>query len=194
MLKLRLVPIFLGLALSLVGCTTAPAAPATPVASAKTAEASSEFAPTPYTAIQIRNASAPGRTYEWRREIAGQPATRRVIVFTKVTDENAEMSSVDLDEQGKELAPAKVTTSTWEELRQHAQFPRDSVQISEETVTVPAGTFECLKYTVTRGEAEGMTFLFAKSLPGAPVLFYKTVDGKRVMTSTLVRHVPGRLP
>jgi hypothetical protein len=164
----------------LVACATTPAKPT--------------FAPTPYTAEQIRQATAVGRTYEWRREIVGQPATTRVITFTKVTDADAEMSSIDLDAEGKELAPAKVSTSTWEELRQHALFPSDAVQISEETVTVPAGTFDCLKYTVTKGDAEGMTFLFAKSLPGAPVQFYKVANGTPVMTSTLVRHVAGKAP
>lgn len=62
----------------------------------------------------------------------------------------------------------------------------------EEKTTTPAGTFDCVVYVVQGTPGEVRTFYFAKTLPGAPVLFFTEKDGKRVMTSTLVDHKPGK--
>jgi hypothetical protein len=137
--------------------------------------------PTPYTAEQIRDASRPGRTYTWRVEQSGKPAVEHVVEFRRVDADGAELSS---DGQSKRV--------TWEELRQHAEFPRAAVTTREETVTVPAGTYECIVYVVERRAAnETFTFYFAKAMPGAPVLFFTDSAGERKLTHTLVRYAPG---
>lgn len=137
--------------------------------------------PTPYTADQIRDATKPGRTYKLDIETAGSPKGQRVMTFTKVDAEGAEL----VTDGG---APKRVT---WEELRKHAEFPKPVVSTRQEKITVPAGTFDCVVYVVQGDPGEVRTFYFAKALPGAPVLFFTEKDGKRVMTSTLVEHKPG---
>lgn len=138
--------------------------------------------PTPYTAEQIRDATKPGRTYKFDVETAGSPKGQRVMTFTKVDAEGAELVTDG-------AAPKRVT---WEELRRHAEFPAPVVSRRSEKVTVPAGTFDCIVYVVQGSPGEVQTFYFAKELPGAPVLFFTEKDSKRVMTSTLVEHKPGK--
>ncbi|MEO6575843.1 MAG: hypothetical protein ABIP89_18470 [Polyangiaceae bacterium] len=150
--------------------------------------ASSEFAPTPYTAEQIRKATAVGRTYDFRTEVAGAPTRRLTIAFTKVTDAEVETRNSLLDEQGKEMATPRISTSTWDELRKHAEFPRATTVIADEKITVPAGTFECARYTVTEASGEVSKFYFAKKMPGPPILFMTDKQGTRVMTTTLIHY------
>lgn len=140
------------------------------------------FYPTPYSAEQIRDATKPGRTYRFKIETAGNPPGERLMTFTKVDAEGAEIST-----NGE---PAKRVT--WEELRKHAEFPKPVVSTREERITLPAGTFDCVVYVVQGEPGETRTFYFAKSLPGAPVFFFTIKDGKSVMTSTLVEHRPGK--
>jgi hypothetical protein len=84
---------------------------------------------------------------------------------------------------------------TWEELRRHAEFPRALVTTREETVTLPAGTYDCVVYVVADAAAgETSTFYFAKAMPGAPVSFYTEKAGVRQLTNTLVRYAPGSEP
>ncbi len=176
----------------------APVAAPSPAASASSsgsaadagaASASSEFAPTPYTAEQIRKATAVGRTYEFRTEVAGAPSRRLVIAFTNVSDAEAETKNSLLDEQGKELAPPKISHAAWDELRRHAEFPRAATVIANEKIAVPAGTFDCVRYTVTEGPGDVSKFYFAKQMPGPPVLFMTDKQGTRVMTTTLIHYV-----
>lgn len=138
--------------------------------------------PTPFTAEQIRDATKAGRTYEYKVETEGNPPGKRVMTFVRVDAEGA-----DLVTDGG--APTRVT---WEDLRKHAEFPQPVVSTRTESKTVPAGTFDCVVYVVQGTPGEVRTFYFAKTLPGAPVLFFTEKDGKRVMTSTLVDHKPGK--
>jgi hypothetical protein len=163
-----------------LSCATAAAAP----------KATPEFAPTPYTAEQIRDATHLGRTYEFKREVAGRPPATRTMTFVRVSLLDADVKSTTRDEAGKDLEPAETSTSTWEEFRKHAEFPKAVVTITEETVTVPAGKFDCVVYSVA-GEGTVTRFFFAKSMPGAPVLFYTEKGATRLMTSTLVRYSAG---
>jgi hypothetical protein len=97
-----------------------------------------------------------------------------------------------LDESGAELSSEAPAHATWDELRQHALFPAASVRMHDEQITVPAGSYACVVYTVSDA-AEGTvtTFYFARDLPGAPVLFYQEAGGRRVSTTTLLSHDPG---
>lgn len=140
--------------------------------------------PSAFTAEQIRAATKPGRTYRFKVETPDAPPAERVMTFTKVDAEGAELAT-----SGE--PPKRVT---WEELRKHGEFPSANVSVHEEKVTVPAGTFDCVVYVVVGEGAESgevKTFYFAKSLPGAPVLFFTNKEAKRVMTSTLVEHRAG---
>lgn len=151
---------------------------------------------TPYTAEQIRAATRPGRTYTWAVQLADGPAVRRVIRFTAVDEERATFVAETADADGKNPKADPPEQATWEELRQHAEFPRMFVTVSEEKVEVPAGTFDCLVYTVkaaTRdGAEEKLTFWFATELPGPPVKLVVTRDGKLARSQVLSAYVPGR--
>jgi hypothetical protein len=61
---------------------------------------------------------------------------------------------------------------TWTDLRSHAIFPKEGTVVTEETVTVPAGTFAVRRYQMTRrqeGVAMLNTFDFDLSEPGPPL-------------------------
>jgi hypothetical protein len=158
---------------------TEPSTPASVASSQPSREANATF-PTPYTAAQIRDATRAGRAYTWRVEVNGKPALERTVTFTQVDADGAELVS--------DGSPRRVS---WEELRQHAEFPRASVTTRDEKVTVPAGSFDCVVYVVDGADGEASTFYFAKELPGAPVLFFTQKGGERLMTSTLIKYEPG---
>jgi hypothetical protein len=178
------------------GCAASPAprsqpAPASPPAAAPAAaEPEPDLATPPFTAEQIRDATRAGRSYEFKMEAAGQPAVIHKITFVEVTAEHATAEAIDLDASGKPLGPAERGTSTWAELVGHAAYPRSSTVISDESVEVPAGKFECMLYTVVEGPLRKRTY-FARSLPGAPVLMVVEQDGQVLQTLTLLSHSPG---
>ncbi|MBI5502468.1 MAG: hypothetical protein HY907_19650 [Deltaproteobacteria bacterium] len=179
-------------ALAILASTACPTPPAEPVESAPpdAAAGEPEHAPTPYTAEQIRDASRPGRTYRFRVEIPGAPTVVREIRFEAVDTETATIRSTTRDEAGNVLEAPEPTVAAWEELRRHALFPQDVVELTEAEVTVPAGTFACVVYTVTTSEGVEV-YEFATDLPGPPVRFWTEAGGARTMTSTLVEYLPG---
>jgi hypothetical protein len=155
----------------------APEAAATPEAGVSVADTY----PTPFSAEQIRDATRPGRAYTWRVEVSGKAAVERTVAFTRVDAEGAEITRDGVAQR-----------VTWDELRKHAEFPRALVTTREETVTVPAGTYDCIVYVIADPAAgETSTFYFAKAMPGAPVLFFSDKGGVRQLTNTLVRYAPG---
>jgi hypothetical protein len=185
-----------------LACDPPPNYPVAPSASASAAAmpapaasgvapVSSDPAPTPFTADQIRGASRPGRTWTWFVEVPGKPNVRRRVTITKVEPERAELETVALDDTGKEIEKTPPRTATWEELRKHAEFPRDKVTTREEVIKAPAGVYACIVYVVKAADDETTTYYFAKELPGAPVYFFTDKGGQRTMTSTLVDHRPG---
>lgn len=136
----------------------------------------------PFTWEQIRAATKNGRTYRYRVEIPGKPPKERVLTFTKVDENGAEIFS------GGE-APRRVG---WPALQKDAEFPKDKVTTREESVKLPGGKFDCIVYEVRGSDGEMWTYFFAKSLPGAPVLFWTEQDGRRTKTTTLLQHIPGK--
>lgn len=72
----------------------------------------------------------------------------------------------------------------------HAEFPRFAVRISEAKVEVPAGSFDCLVYTVTAA-AEEVTFAFAKTTPRPLVKMIIEKGGQVVRKQELVAYAPG---
>jgi len=145
--------------------------------------------PTPYTAAAIRDATRAGRTYTWKVEAAGKPTVHRVARFVAVDRDGA---TIESGVRGPDAGAPETGRVTWEELRQHAEFPLEVVTTREETLKLPAGTFPCVVYVV-RG-TDGMTgsFYFARTMPGAPVLAVTEKDGARVSTMTLVAYAPGK--
>jgi hypothetical protein len=138
--------------------------------------------PAPFTWEQIRAATKNGRTYRYRVEIPGKPPKERVLTFTKIDENGAEIFA------GGD-GPRRMG---WAALQKDAEFPKDKSTTREETVKLPGGKFECIVYEVRGTDGEMWTYFFAKSLPGAPVLFYTEQDGRRTKTTTLLQHIPGK--
>jgi len=145
------------------------------------ASGSSKY-PAPFSWEEIRAATKSGRTYRFKVQEKGKPARERVLTFVKVDDDGCEVFA------GGD-APRRMG---WPQLQKDAEFPKDRVTTREETVKLPGGKFDCMVYEVRGKDGEVSTYYFARTLPGAPVLFYVEQDGKRVRTTTLVEHIPGK--
>jgi hypothetical protein len=138
--------------------------------------------PAPFSSDEIRAATRAGRTYRFRVEVPGKKPRERVLTFTKVDESGAEIFSGSGE-------PKRVG---WPTLQRHSEWPKDRVKTREETVKLPGGKFDCMVYEVRGDDGEVSTYFFARNLPGAPVLFYTEQDGKRVKTTTLLQHIPGK--
>lgn len=136
----------------------------------------------PFTAEEIRAATKAGRTLKYRVEGGGK-TTERILTFTKVDDAGAELYT------GGERPTKRVG---WITLQKHMEFPAGPTSTYEEVTKTPAGKFNCVVYTVKGEDGEIATYHFAKELPGPPVLFFVSRDGKRLRTNTLVEHIKGR--
>jgi hypothetical protein len=153
-----------------------------------------EMTKPPFSAKQIRDFTKAGRKYVFRVEEQGQPATFNVIEFVAVTAEGATMRQVTLDAEKKPVGEQEPDEQvTWEDLELHASFPKAQTTMTEAEVTVPAGKFKCVVYTVREPEVT-TTYTFAKDLPGAPIKV-EAREGNKVMVSmVLTEHVdkPGK--
>jgi hypothetical protein len=136
----------------------------------------------PFTWEQIRAATRSGRTYRYRVEIPGKAPKERVLTFVKVDDDGCEIFAGGDNPKRK----------GWPQLQKDAEFPKSRVSITEETIKIPGGKFDCMVYEVRGKDGEVTTYYFAKSLPGAPVLFFTEVDGRRMKTTTLLQHIQGK--
>lgn len=153
-------------------------------------------APTPFTAAQIRAACPDGRLSIFRLEAQGAPPMRQVFRFLE-SDAAGTVLEVEVrDAEGTVLSPARrMPKQPWTALQAHASYPLEQTVITEETIEVEAGAYECFLYTVTRpgdGPARVDRYWFAKALPGPPVLMRSHVGDEVVSTMELVSHeVPG---
>jgi hypothetical protein len=138
--------------------------------------------PAPFTAEQIRDATKNGRTYRYKVEAPNEPPHERTITFRNVDEGGAEVHT----------AGDKSKRMSWATLQRHSEFPKEKVTTHPEKLKTPAGKFECIVYQVSGEEGEVWTYYFAKKLPGAPVFYYVERNGKRLRTTTLVEHVPGK--
>lgn len=139
-------------------------------------------APTPFTATEIRDACPAGRTIRLLVERPGLTSYVRVNRFVAVDADGAEHEGEDLTEDGAPAGVPEAHRSSWMDLQSHASFPRCRTSIEEETIEIPVGRLDCLRYTVSDGPNREV-FWFAKDKPGMPVRF-ATVEGD-VVTSTV---------
>src|SRR5262245_14430920 len=119
------------------------------------------MAPTPFTAEQIRAGCPAGRTIELVIAEDGEEH-RRYNRFVSCDEEGAVVERGSVGETGE---PSR---STWAEMQAHASFPAAITTIEPETIDLPLGVLDCLRYTVQDDDAV-MTFWFSPSYPGMPV-------------------------
>ena len=176
------------LVLAVLACAaTLAAACASSPPVAPDATGAADLAPFPYTAAQIRDATPAGRTYVFRMA-QGDEVVLRTIRFMAVDAEGAETLATLADLTGAPVAEPARQRVSWDELRQHASYPRATTTLSDATVTVPAGTFACRRYVVQIGSDEQIVVDFAHDLPGAPVSLVDVKAGAEVLRMTLERH------
>jgi hypothetical protein len=138
--------------------------------------------PTPFTADEIRANSRPGRTV---RSLVVQDGVEPHVRVMRVVSSDAEGGERDFwteTPDGRRLTEPEREPSTWLELQGHASMPAATTTIAEEGIDIPAGRFACLRYTRDDGDSLS-TFWFARSAPGAPLRFERSVGGSIVFSS-----------
>ena len=144
--------------------------------------------PTPFTATEIRDGSRPGRTIRTLVARAGELPYVRV---TRWVSGDADGGACDVwteTPDGQLIEAPERSRATWLELQAHASMPAATTTIEAETIDIPAGTYDCLRYTRVDGDAVD-TFWFATSAPGAPMRWEKRVGGELVFSSTTIEDV-----
>jgi hypothetical protein len=147
-----------------------------------------EHLPTPFTAEEIRIGCPPGRTIRMRVFEAGQPPYVGVTKFVTGDADGADQESWRETPDGARLTEPRRRRSTWLEFQAHASMPRATTVIEPETVDLPAGRYDCLRYTRREGDEETV-FWFARSAPGMPLKVEERVDGELVYASEATEDV-----
>jgi len=127
-----------------------------------------------------------GRTLEYRIEKAGSPAEVERWTFAPVDDDTVRITTTKFDAVGNQVGEPSSDPAKWTELHEHGHFKHAVTTITNESITVPAGTFDAMKYVVTNPLGDDVkTIWFARSLPGPPVKLEVTKRGKSVLTWTM---------
>lgn len=147
--------------------------------------------PTPFTADQIRDewvegfwliteTEMPEGTRRSRTEVVEWSRSGAVLVERTVDQQG---------EAGEASAPIEVK---WEQLRDHALFPKATTRRTRAARTTAFGELEGWLFSRTEGDRVTELF-FADSLPGPPVQFWTTVGGVEVMRAEqIARGTVGR--
>ncbi|MDZ5622422.1 hypothetical protein SFC88_16380 [Nocardioides sp. HM23] len=142
-------------------------------------------APTPFTAAEIRERCAVGKTIRVLVEIEGEAPYHRVTTYVECDDSGATIRRSTLALDHSPLAEPEIEHVTWLGLQSHASFPAADTTIESERIETALGELDCLRYTVRDGEGEKVLW-FAKDLPGMPVRFLTRAGGEVVMTVSVV--------
>ena len=141
--------------------------------------------PTPFTAAEIREHSRPGRIVRSLVARAGEPPAVRVTRSVAVDGIGWQFEGWMETPDGSRVTEPELGRSAWLDLQRHASMPAATTSIAEETIDIPAGRFECLRYTRADGESLD-TFWFARTEPGAPIRFEMRVRGELVLSSITI--------
>jgi hypothetical protein len=141
--------------------------------------------PTPFSAAEIRDNSRPGRLVRSLVVRAGAEPYVRVMRVVSSDADRVEHEFWTETPDGRPLTEPERGHSAFLDLQGHASMAVDATTIDEETIDIPAGRYECLRYTRVDGDTVD-TFWFGKSSPGAPIRFEKRVDGELVFSSTAI--------
>jgi hypothetical protein len=135
----------------------------------------------PFTSDEIRSAWVEGLALTIRHRVDGIDVLERWRVVA-ADEHGATIESVVVDPAGMPISEPSAQTSSWDELRDHASFPRDRARREDATRDTALGTYEGWLYTVTDPETGVVTELFfARALPGAPLTMRVLRDGAVVV-------------
>jgi hypothetical protein len=148
--------------------------------------------PTPFSAAQIRESSAPGRAYKFRVEPPDEIPYVDRWEFISGDLETAERTRWTEELDGTVRGEPEVIRSTWVGFQSHASYPQERTTIATDSVITPAGVFDCWVYTLTNDDGSTTRASFAKGLPGPPVLLETAARGEVVFRMVLLETIePG---
>jgi hypothetical protein len=147
-------------------------------------EASPEVAPYPFTVYQLKAGCASGRTIRYRFDSPTTGVKLERWTFLDIDPKTTEVTTTTYDEEGRQVGQPEVKRAQWAELHEHARFPYATTVITNEPITLPAGTFDAMRYVVTDGD-QVKTLWFARKLPGPPVKMEITKGGRTVLVMTM---------
>ncbi len=145
--------------------------------------------PTPFSADQIREACAPGRSNVYRIDPSEGPSHLYAWWFTDGDEEGATIVAENRDLAGTPISEQTTARASWLDLQRHARFPIATTTVATDQVETPAGSFDCWCY-LTRGNDAVTRTWFARDLPGPPVL--QVTDGPASRRMELVAVVDPR--
>ena len=143
------------------------------------------MAPTPFTAAEIRSGCPEGRTITLLVEPATGSPWRRVNRFVATDHVGATLERWRVGPDGQPEGEVAASRLTWLQLQGHASYPADVVTIAPDTVDLPMGSFDALRYTVEDDDGVA-TFWFAPAFPGMPVRYESPADGSGIDRTTMI--------
>lgn len=142
--------------------------------------------PTPFTADEIRRATGGGRTIRIQVDNPDGTRTLRVNRFRETDADGATLERWTTGLTG--IVEGEITRSrvTWTELQRHAAFPSERTVLSSETLDLPIGRVDCLRYDVRdAADAAPDAYWFSVAHPGMPVR-YETPQNGGIQRTTVV--------
>lgn len=140
--------------------------------------------PTPYTAGQIARCHPTGTFTEYRVTTPAETVDQRAE-WVASDALGCEMVATQTRADGTTIGDEIRSVAEWWELRNHAALPYDRSTVSEETIEVEAGRFDCWKYVT---EQDGMTtaMWFDKSSAGSPIQYVQSYGSNEVLRMELL--------
>lgn len=141
------------------------------------------FAPTPFTAEQIRNGCPDGRVVVYRVAHRSAKPVEEMWRFDKGDEKGVEFTLSNHTVDGKALGTPTTSRRWWTDLQQHASYPKEATTIEDTVLEVAGKRYACWLYTqqlLPGGESRDPDKTqsaqvnkeetwFAKALPGPPV-------------------------
>jgi hypothetical protein len=138
----------------------------------KKEEPKDEAVALPWTADEIKAAVKKGQTVLLKMEqTIGEKTTTTYtkMEITAVTEEGYTSKTTTLDAEKQEMGKAKEKTEKWSEYMAKMAFKKSDTTISEESIEVPAGKFDCKVYTQIKKQGKTemtLKFYFPKDKAG----------------------------
>ncbi|MFT4514022.1 MAG: hypothetical protein ACI89X_000315 [Planctomycetota bacterium] len=148
-------------------------------------------APTPYSASEIRDAHPNGTTLSFLVQVAGSDDVVQVMQFSDGDATGTTVVSSVQNPDGEVLGKTTSARATWDQLRDHASFEATKTSIRKSQCKVVAGSYDCMRYEVTRGDGAVQELHFAKTKPGPPVLLLMRKGEKEMLRMELIEYHRG---
>jgi len=154
------------------------------------------FAPTPYTAEQIRLSNPPGTKTVYRITTAGSATVVQTTWFVTDDGKATHLESETVDEAGNPVGEIERWAGPWTELRDHAKFPASHTVRKQGVVETEAGSYACHLYEVERDYQSAPAqnrFWFDVEAAGSPVVYEIEQEGAIVFRMELIEENRRRL-